>query len=78
MQKFFNVRHEVEAVLGRDMTEEEGDAFRIMRECGYANPYDIVAALPRYMAEIEEHAAEWAADVEREMMASTRGFHTNF
>ena len=51
----FNTRQEVTDILGRAMTTEEDCAFRIMRSVGYANPFDIVAAFPRYIAELPQH-----------------------
>ena len=36
-----NILAEVEALKGSRLTSEELKAYREMRACGYANPYDI-------------------------------------
>jgi hypothetical protein len=41
----FNIRKEVEAILGRTLDDKEFKAYIELRDVGYANPYDIVAAL---------------------------------
>ena len=89
MTHTFNTRLEVEALLGHALTGESLVAYTVMRDCGYANPHDIVASLPRYIKEIDGDVMAWAtrmdaemdawiAAVEVEMLEATRGFHTNF
>jgi hypothetical protein len=89
MTHTFNTRHEVEALLGYTLSGEQLVAYTVMRDCGYANPYDIVASLPRYVKEIGGDVMAWAsrmdaemdawlAAMEVEMCEATRDFHTNF
>ena len=43
----FNIRNEVEALLGRSMNAIEDACFRDNRSFGMANPHDLVAAIAK-------------------------------
>jgi len=47
MANRIRVQAEVEQILGRTMTHDEGCLYITLRQMGYANPYDIVAKLQR-------------------------------
>lgn len=46
----FNIRLEVESLLGRPLFDSELHAFTSLRRMGYANPIDILRALTRSLA----------------------------
>jgi hypothetical protein len=50
----FNLRREVIQLLGRPMTETETEAYVYLRDFGYANPFDLVAELPRFIERNEK------------------------
>lgn len=50
----FNLRQEVIQLLGRPMTEAEAEAYIYLRDFGYANPFDLVAELPRFIERNEK------------------------
>ena len=50
----FDLRREVIQLLGRPMTETETEAYVYLRDFGYANPFDLVAELPRFIERNEK------------------------
>ncbi|WP_333568679.1 hypothetical protein [Sphingorhabdus sp.] len=50
----FDLRREVIQLLGRPMTETEAAAYVYLRDFGYANPFDLVAELPRFIERNEK------------------------